>query len=625
MNLPPRFAALSLAAAFCLAWSPAWAQAERPGTHTSHGFTLYGDLKYGADFSHLDYVNPDAPKGGTYTYAWGATFDTLHPFIVVGTPPGFLTLETVLYDRLMIRSGDEPTAVYGSVAETVTWPDDYAWAEFKLRDGARWHDGKPITVEDVVFSLEILKTRGSPQYRNDYAGVSLVEATGPRTVRFSFSETGNRGLTYTVAGLPLLPKHYWAGRDFSKPTVDPPLGSGPYRVAKVDPGRSLTLERVRDYWAADLPINRGRWNFNLIQHDYYRDISVSFEAFMAGKADFRWETLPAQWATGYDVPAVKDGRLVKEMMGFQGSTFYAGFYFNQRRDKFRDPRLREAISHAFDFEWLNKTIFYGEYIRLRSHFDHTELANRGIPAGLELALLEPFHKQLDPRLFAEEWNPPKTDATEESLRQNLRRAAQLLNGAGWTMKDGLLVDKKGAPLEFEVLLWDPFFERVAAPFAANLKRLGINAKLRMVDTSEWFRRMESFDYEMTQGFTLPQSLAPGPEQREYWGSAAADQSGSRNWMGIKNPVVDALIEKVVTAPDRETQVAATRALDRVLCWGFYSIPNAYVRGIPVAYWNRFGRPRTEPTWLRLIWLLNTWWIDPQKDAAIEKAGGKKAR
>jgi microcin C transport system substrate-binding protein len=613
---------MAVIAAAC--WSAAWGQRE-VGLHTSHGLALYGELKYGPDFRHFDYVNPDAPKGGTFTYAWGVSFDTLHPFIVVGTPPAFLTIETVLYDRLMIRSGDEPTAVYGLVAESITYPDDFSWVEFRLRNGARWHDGKPLTAGDVVFSLDILKSQGSPQYRNDYADVDKAEATESGGVRFTFRNGGSRALAYTVASLPILPKHYWQGRDFSRPTVEPPLGSGPYRIAKVDPGRAYTLERVPDYWAKDIPVNRGRWNVDVIQHDFYRDISVAFEAFMAGKADLRWETLPAQWATGYDVPAAEDGRLIKEMLSFQGATFYAGFYMNQRRDKFRDPKLREAIAQAFDFEWLNRTIFYGEYIRLRSHFDHTELANQGIPQGLELEYLEPFRGQLDPRVFTRPWDPPKTDATEDGLRRNLRRAAQLLNEAGWTMKDGVLMDRSGKPMEFEILLWDPFFERVAAPFAANLKRLGINARLRMVDTSEWFRRMESFDYDMTQGFTLPQSLSPGPEQREYWGSAAAGQIGSRNWMGISSPVVDALVERVIAARSRDEQVAATQALDRVLCWGFYSIPNAYVRGIPVAYWNRFGRPAMEPEWLRPFWVLGTWWIDPAKDAALESKGGKKAK
>ncbi|OGT82220.1 MAG: hypothetical protein A3H91_17825 [Gammaproteobacteria bacterium RIFCSPLOWO2_02_FULL_61_13] len=611
--------------ACCLGSGAAFSQQDAQATHTSHGLTLYGELKYAPDFTHFDYVNPDAPKGGTFTYAWGNSFDTLHPFIVVGTPPAFLTIETVLYDRLMIRSGDEATSMYGLIAESVTYPDDFSWVEFKLRRGARWHDGKPITADDIIFSLGILKAQGSPQYRNDYAEVDRAETTESGGVRFRFKNAGSRSLAYSVASLPILPKHYWQGRDFSKPTVEPPLGSGPYRISKVDPGRAYTLERVRDYWAMDLPVNKGRWNFDFIQHDYYRDIAVSFEAFMAGKADLRWETLPAQWATGYDRPAVKDGRLIKEMLPFKGATFYAGFYFNQRRDKFADPKLREAIAHAFDFEWLNKTIFHGDYIRVRSHFNNTELANQGIPQGLELEILEPFRDQLDPRVFTQAWDPPKTDATEESLRGNLRRASQLLAAAGWTMKGGLLVDKAGKPLDFEIVLWDPFFERVAAPFVANLKRLGINARLRMVDTAEWFRRMETFDFDMTQGFTLPQSLSPGAEQREYWGSDAASQNGSRNWMGISSPVVDALIERVVLASSRDEKVAATRALDRVLCWGIYSIPHAYVRGIPVAYWNRFGRPRQEPEWLRLIWLMNTWWIDPARDAALESKGGKKAK
>jgi len=604
---------------------PYFAVAAEPAVHTSHGFTLFGDLKYPADFSHFDFANPDAPKGGTFTYGWSNSFDTLHPWIVIGTPPAFFTLETALYDRLMIRSGDEPVSVYGLLAESITWPDDYSWVEFKLRDNARWHDGKPITTDDVIFSLDVLKTQGSPQYRNDYAGVAGVEAKGPNVVRFSLEGAATRNQVFTVTTLPILPKHWWQGRDFSKPSVDLPLGSGPYRVSKVDPGRAFTLERVKDYWAKDLPINKGRWNIDVLQHDFYRDISVAFEAFMAGKVDMRWETLPAQWATGYDVPAAKDGRLVKEMMPFKGSTFYAGFYFNMRRGKFSDPRLREAIAQTYDFEWLNKNIFYGEYARVRSHFENTELANQGIPEGRELEFLEPFRDRLDPRVFTEPWDPPKTGGTEEGLRANLRKASLLLKEAGYTMRDGVLVDKAGAPVEFELLLWDPFFERTAAPMVANLKRLGISAKLRMVDTAEWFRRIETFDYEMTQGFTLPQSLAPGPEQREYWGSKAADQNGSRNWMGIKDPVIDALIENVVSAKDRAEQVAATRALDRALCWGFYSIPHAYAPGVPVAYWNRFGRPAVEPVWLRMFWLASNWWIDPRKEAALEAAGGKKAK
>jgi microcin C transport system substrate-binding protein len=423
----------------------------------------------------------------------------------------------------------------------------------------------------------------------------------------------------------VLAKHYWEGRDFNKPTLDPPLTSGPYRLTDVKAGKSYKLERVPDYWAKDAPVNKGRYNFDVIQHDYYRDISIEFESFMAGNTDMRWETLPHQWATGYDVPAVKDGRLIKEEFEYSGSTLYAGFYFNLRNPKFHDRRVREAISNAFDFEWVNKTILYNLFVRLRSHFDNTELANDGVPEALELEILEPFRNQLDPRVFAEPWEPPKTDATEASARENLRKAAMLLRDAGYSLNDGKMVTADGQALSIELLLWDPFWERVTAPFVANLKRLGIDAKMRLVERAEWFQRMESFEYEMTQGFTLPQPLSPGSEQREYWGSAAADQRGSNNWMGIKDPVVDALIEKLIHAPDRATQVAATRALDRVLCWGFYSIPYGYTPRLMTAYWNRFGRPDEEPTWLRLIWYSSTWWVDPDKEAALVNAGGKKAK
>jgi microcin C transport system substrate-binding protein len=592
---------------------------------TSYGLTLFGKLKYGPDFKHFDYVNPDAPKGGTFTYGWGNTFDTLNPFIAIGVPPAFQTFDAIIYDHLMVRSGDEPASVYGLVAKSITYPDDYSWAEFHLRDNARWHDGTPVTVDDVTFSLHILKTQAAPRYRTAYAGVAKVEQTGPDSVRFTFSEKNNRGLMYTVAQLPVLPKHFWQTREFNQPTVEPPLTSGPYKVIKVEAGSSYTLQRVADYWGKDLPVNKGRYNFDFIKHDYYRDTSVNFEAFMAGKTDLRWETLPNQWATGYNVPALKDGRLIKKMLKFSGPTLYAGFYFNQRLDKFKDPKVREAMSYAFDFEWLNKNIFHGEYIRLRSHFDHSELANRGLPTGKELELLQPYRDQLDPRVFTTEWNPPHTDANPASLRQNLRKAATLLRQAGYTLQNGKLVSRNGKPLQFEILLFDPFFERATASFVNNLKLLGITATMRRVDPGEWTRLMQNFDYEVTQGFTLPMPLSPGAEQRDYWGSAAADQKGSRNWMGIKNPVVDALIDKLIHAPDREAQVAAARALDRVLCWNFYSIPAYYASGFPIAYWNRFGRPEKQPTWLRLVWYSDTWWVDPKKDAALEKAGGKKAK
>jgi len=583
--------------------------------HTAHGLTLYGELKYGPGATRFDYVNPDAPKGGTFRFSFSSTFDNLNPFIVAGTAPA-QSLPPLVYESLMQRGGDEPASVYGLVAESVTYPDDYSWAEFRLRDAARWHDGEPITPEDVVFSLELLKTKGAPQFRANYADVISVEKTGPRTVRFSFGGNDKRGTLYTAAQLTLFPKHYWQDRDFAKPSIEPPLGSGPYRVATVDPGRSITYEHVKDYWAADLPLNRGRHNFDQIRHDYYRDISIEQEALLAGSVDLRWETLPTQWATGYDVEAVRDGYLIKEILPFSGTTMYAGYFFNLRKPMFQDVRVREAIASAFDFEWTNRMLFHGLYIRLQSHFENSELAAKGLPEGAELALLNEFRDQLPERLFTEPFRSPSTDGTRASLRENLRHAVKLLEAAGWTIQDGQLVDVNGKPMDFEVIAWDPFFERVTGPFISNLRLLGINARQRTIDTPQWFGRIQNFDFDMTIAFYFPQSLSPGAEQREFWGSAMANQPGSRNYSGINSPVVDALIEHIISAPDRAQRVAATRALDRVLLWNFYSIPHYYAPGIPVVFWDRFGRPDVEPTWVRLIWHMSEWWVDPEKDAAL---------
>jgi microcin C transport system substrate-binding protein len=523
----------------------------------------------------------------------------------------------------MRRSGDEPASVYGLVAETVTYPDDYAWAEFTLREGARWHDGRSITPEDVIFSLELLKTQGLPEYRASYADVLRSEKTGPRSVRFTFAEGENRGTLYAVAQLIVLPQHYWQERDFSKPSIEPPLGSGPYRIAAVDAGRSITYERVSDYWAQDLPINIGQFNFDAIRHDYYRDISIEHEALLAGNVDLRWETLPTQWARGYDIPAVHDGQLRMELLPFSGTTMYAGYYFNLRKPEFQDARVREAIANAFDFEWTNRMLFHGLYVRLQSYFENSELAAHGLPTDAELEVLEEFHDQLPARLFTEEFHSPSTDGRRASLRENLRDAVLLLREAGWTIENGKLVSADGKPMTFEIIGWDPFFERVTGPFIANLELLGIDAHQRTIDTAQWFRRMENFDFDLTIAFNFPQFLSPGAEQREFWGSELADRPGSRNVMGIKDPVVDALIERVIAAPDRESQVAATRALDRVLLWNFYSIPHYYAPGIPVVYWNRFGHPENDATWMRLIWHMSTWWVDPAKDAALKEARGER--
>jgi microcin C transport system substrate-binding protein len=584
---------------------------------TSHGFALYGALKYGPDAEYFDYVNPDAPKGGTYRFSFSASFDNLNPFIVAGTAP-VTSLPALVYESLMARSGDEPVSIYGLIAESVSFPEDYRWAEFQLRDGARWQDGKPITPDDVVFSFETLKTKGSPQFRSSLADVTSAIRTGPRSVRFTFQGDNYRGTLFDIAQLAVLPKHYWQDRDFAKPSIELPLGSGPYRVASVDPGRSIVFQRVRDHWSADLPINRGRHNFDEIRHIYYRDISIQHEALLAGDVDLRWETLPTQWATGYDVPAVREGRLIKEKLPFASTTMFAGYFFNLRNPVFEDQRVREAVAQAFDFAWTNRMIFHGQYQRLQSFFENSELAATGLPTARELELLEPFRDELPARLFTEPFRSPETDGTRASLRANLRTGAQLLDEAGWKIQDGKRVNADGQTLSFEVVTWDPFFERVTGPFILNLQLLGIDVRQRTIDTAQWFGRMQNFEFDVGIAFYMPQSLSPGTELREFFGSEMSNQPGSRNYMGISDPVVDALIEAVVNADNRDDKVAAVRALDRVLLWRHYSIPHYYPPYIPVVYWDRFGRPEKEADWFNLIWNMPNWWIDPDKDAALQQ-------
>jgi len=585
---------------------------------TSHGIALFGDLKYGPGFSHFDYANPDAPKGGTYTSASTYSLDNLNPYALTGSLPLF-----TIYETLMVGSMDEPTSLYGLVAETIIYPNDYSWVEFKLRDSARWHDGKSITVEDVVFSAETLKTKGSPVWRNFFKDVKKVEKKGPNSVRFTFDESIDLSMLHGIAAAcPILPKHYWKNRDISKSSMDIPLMSGPYKITKVEAGRFAVRERVRDYWGRDLPVNKGRHNFDTMRVDIYRDLTIAFEAFLAGNVDFRMETLPSQWVSGYDVPAARDGRIIKERLESNNPARYSGIYFNIRREKFQNPKVREAISYAFDWEWINRNLYHDFYVRLRSYFDHSDLANQGLPGPAELELLEPFRDQLDPRVFTQVYNPPTTDATQGALRKNLRKASLLLRSAGYVNQGGKLFSREGKPLEIELLLWDPSIERMYASLVANLKLLGINARMRLIDSSEMTQRLRTFDYDMMSSLSIPQSLSPSSsEHRNYWGSKSAEKERGLNYIGIKSPVIDTLIENFDFAKDRAEKVAAVRALDRALVWGFYSIPLHYTPDIPVAYWNRFGRPEIAPIWLRYLLTItpDAWWIDQEKDAAIKKA------
>ena len=595
------------------------------GITVSHGVYLFGGLQYGPDFKHFDYANPDAPKGGTLVLSAPSTsFDSLNPFIVKGTPAaGILESlgQSLVYESLMFENSGEGASQYGLIAESIAVPKDKSWTEFTLRASARWWDGTPITPADVIFSFDVLKAKGAPLYRNYYANVAKAEQTAPRKVRFSFSETGNNELPYIIGQLPVLSKAYWSGKAFDETTTTPPLSSGPYKIAKVEIGRSITYERNADYWGKDLPVNKGRFNFATIRFDYYRDGSVALEALKAGKVDFRAENSAKNWATEYDIAAVREGRMVKELTHPEHGDAYQGFLYNTRRPVFQDPKVREALSYAFDFEWTNKNIFYSQYARTRSYFQGSELESKGLPTPDELKLLEPLRSQLDPRVFTTEFNPPKTDATEASIRQNLRTAVGLLNQAGWSIRDGKLVSKQsGQQLAFQILLADPGQERVVAPFVNNLKLLGVDASFRSVDDTQYTARVNNFDFDVIIGGAA-QSNSPGNEQRDYWSSETADKPGGRNYSGIKNPAIDTLVNAIIFAPNRQALITATHALDRVLQWGFYSIPELHAPGARIAYWNKFGRPAVlprfaDPSYGNPLVYLETWWIDPTKARAL---------
>ena len=581
----------------------------------THGVSLFGDLKYGPDFKNFDYVNPDAPKDGTMRRSAIGTFDTLNPFVIKGTPPSGVG---EVFDTLAVRSEDEPSSIYGLVAENIELAPDKLSVLYTIRKEARFHDGAPMTPDDVVWTFEMLRAKGQPHYRSYYGDVTKVGKEGERGIRFYFKSAENRELPQILGEMPVLSKVYWSGRDFEKTTLDPPLGSGPYKIESLDPGRSITYRRVADYWAADLPVNKGRYNVDVIRYDYYRDTTIALEAFKAGQYDVRSEISSKNWATGYDSPAFRAGLIKKEEIPNELPSGMQGFGYNLRRSLFQDPRVREALAYAFDFEWSNKELFYGAYTRTRSYFDNSELAATGMPQGEELKILEKFRGRIPEAVFTTEYEPPKYDGSG-NIRDGLRAALKLLKEAGWAFKGEKLVnDETGQPFEFEILLVQPEFERIVLPFKKNLERMGINARVRTIDPAQYQKRMETFDYDMTVvGFG--ESLSPGNEQREFWGSQAADEQGSNNLLGIKNPVIDELIEELIRAPDRPSLVAHTRALDRVLQYGYYVIPNYHLSAFRVAYWDKFRRPAISP---KYAVGLDTWWVDPSAEQSVEAKKGE---
>lgn len=577
----------------------------------SHGLAMHGEAKYGPDFTHFDYVNPDAPKGGDVRLSAIGTFDTLNQFTLKGVPAAGIGL---LFDSLVESSVDEAFTEYGLIAETIEVPDDRSWVAFTLRPEARFHDGSPITVEDVIFTMETLQTKGHPRYRAYYANIEKGVKVGERKVKFSFSGGENHELPLIVGQIPVLSKAYWADKDFEKTTLDAPLGSGPFQVARVDAGRSITYRRVKDYWAANLPVKRGRHNFGTLRYDYYRDQTVALEAFKAGEYDFRVETSSKQWATAYDIAAVKDGLINVKEIPHENSTGMQGFIYNTRRTIFQDPKVREALAYAFDFEWTNKTLFYGAYTRTSSFFSNTELASRELPTSQELEILEPYRDRVPEQVFSKTYQPPTTDGSGK-IRKQLRTAFDLLKRAGWVIKNKKLVNEKtNQPMQFEILLVSPAFERIVLPFKKNLERLGINVTVRTVDVAQYQKRVDTFDFDMMVN-VFGQSLSPGNEQRDYWSAAKADIEGSRNLIGIKDPVVDELIDLIISAPDRDSLIYRTRALDRVLLWGHYVIPQWYLQSNRVAYWDKFGRPQTTPKYGLGF---DAWWLVADKANTLQE-------
>lgn len=615
MRLTRRDFSLTLAAAAAAPLLPRPVRAE--GVVRSHGASLIGELKYPADFPHFDHVNPAAPKGGIARLATQSTFDSFNPFIVKGSSPTGIGL---IFDTLMVSALDQGSTQYGLLAEWYEHPADWSWAAFKLRDGARWHDGRPVTVEDVVFSFDILVTKGHPQYRFYYANVTGARDMGEGVVRFDFDQTGNRELPHIMGQLAILPKHWWEGREFDASSLEPMLGSGPYRIGKFETGRFVEYQRVSDYWGAELPVNIGKNNMDRIRYEIFLDAEAAFEAFKSGQFDFRDENSASKWAQGYDFPAVRAGHVKREEVVTEGPKTTQTFAFNLRRPKFKDRRVREAISLAFDFEYTNRVVYFSQYARPRSYFQGSEdlMQAGGAPEGAELAMLEALRGQVPEEVFGPAWTPPETDGTGRNRRE-LRRAAELLREAGWEVQGGALTGPGGERFAIEFLSAQDAQERVINPFINNLKQLGIDASFRIVDGPQYVRRVsqdESFDWDMII-WGVSNSESPGNEQREFWGSSTADRVGARNVGGVADPAVDALIDRIIFAEDRETLEAASRALDRVLLWNNYAIPQLYTPFDRIAWWDRFGHPEPFPP--RGEAFPTVWWWDEAKAAALEAA------
>jgi microcin C transport system substrate-binding protein len=583
-----------------------------------HGLSLFNSLKYAPDFPHFAYVNPQAPKGGRVRLGGSGSFDSLNPYTFKGSAAGLIGLTN---DTLMTGAMDEASTEYGLVADAVKHPDDFAFVTYRLRPEARFHDGEPMKPDDVIWSMQALKS-AHPQYAFYYKDVVKAEQTGEREVTFTFTAPGNRELPQIVGQLPVLPKHWWTGKDakgeqrsIEQTSMEPPLGSGPYKVAEVKPGASITVRRVADYWGRDLPVNVGANNFDEITAVYFADETVMLEAFKGDQYDYRLESSAKNWATGYDIPAVQKGWIRREEIALKLPDGMQGFALNLRRPKFQDARVRSALNYVFDFDWANQNLFYGQYVRAASYFNNSELASTGLPSPAELALLEPLKNKIPPQVFTGPYANP-VNANPQERRKNLLEARNLFAAAGWKPGgDKVLRNETGEAFAIEFLLVSPLFERVVLPYTEQLRLLGVQSTVRTIDSAQYARRVQDFDFDTVVG-SWPQSLSPGNEQRDFWGSAAAGRPGSRNLMGVRNEAVDALIDAIIFAKDRPALVDACRALDRVLLWNHYVVPMWFIPYERVALWNRFGQPEPLPPYA--IGFPSIWWWDEAAAAKIGK-------
>jgi microcin C transport system substrate-binding protein len=604
---------------------PAWAEAptafpavaaqpaasEEAAPARTDAIALYGAPALPPGFKYFPYVNPNAPQGGDVVLGGLGSFDSFNPFVLRGTAAPEID---EIYDTLLRRSAEEAGVAYGHLARAVVISPDRRSITFELRPEAKFNDGTPVTAEDVAWTFTMLRDKGRPNYKQYFNDVADVSVEGQTRVVFHLKSSENRELPFVLGGLAILPKHWWAGRDFSQPLTEAPLGSGPYRLDHFELSRDTVLARVPDYWARDLPTGKGLANFGTIRTEYYRDATVLLEAFKAGRIDYRRENIAKNWATAYDFPAVQSGLVKKVQFAQHLPTGMQGYFMNTRRAVFADRRVRQAMDEVFDFQWLDKNLFYDQYVRTESYFSNSDMASSGLPQGDELALLSQYRDKLPPELFTQEYKLPETDGSGNN-RHGLRAALKLLNEAGWEIKDLKLVNAAGDQMSFEILSDDPTIERVAVPYVQWLARLGIAARVRTVDPAQWQKLTDSFDFDMAM-LVLPEREFPGNEQRDYWTCASGKEEGSDNISGICDPVVDALVDKIISAPDLKTITTATRALDRTLLWGWYTVPNWHTEKLNVAFWNRFGYPSAP---VRSGTVFDSWWVDPTLSAATDAA------